>query len=96
MTAPAPRRRRRLRSGWAGYLFASPWLVGFLGLTLLPMVASLLLSFADWDGMNWGPEQPAGPDGKTKSGWKSAGLGNYRLLAAVLFFVMLVLYWIFR
>lgn len=38
--------------GRAGYLFASPWLVGFLGLTALPMLASLLLSLTRWDGLN--------------------------------------------
>ncbi|HUS93097.1 MAG TPA: sugar ABC transporter permease [Phycisphaerae bacterium] len=35
-----------------GYLFLSPWLVGFLGLTLLPMIASLLLSFCRWKGLD--------------------------------------------
>ena len=29
----------------SGYLFAAPWLIGFLGLTLLPMIASVILSF---------------------------------------------------
>lgn len=47
-----PMRRRRSRRGWAGYLFASPWLVGFFGLTLLPIVASLLLSLVSWNGVN--------------------------------------------
>ena len=36
-----------------GYLFASPWLTGFLLLTLLPLLGSLFLSFTKWDGMNW-------------------------------------------
>lgn len=31
-----------------GWLFASPWLIGFLIFTLGPMVASLFLSFTEW------------------------------------------------
>lgn len=40
---------RRARAGW---LFASPWLFGFAVLTAVPMLASLLLSFTDWAGLN--------------------------------------------
>lgn len=43
---------RRVSQNRIGYLFASPWLVGFLGLTLLPMIASLLLSFCRWKGLD--------------------------------------------
>ena len=32
-----------------GYLFLLPWLIGFLGLTIGPMVTSLYLSFTDFD-----------------------------------------------
>jgi len=32
-----------------GYLFLLPWLVGFLGLTIGPMLTSLYLSFTDFD-----------------------------------------------
>lgn len=43
----------RLRKAWrrngAGYLFLAPWLIGFLGLTLGPALASLYLSFTDYD-----------------------------------------------
>jgi multiple sugar transport system permease protein len=43
----------RLRRAWsrnaAGYLFLLPWLIGFLGLTLGPTLASLYLSFTDYD-----------------------------------------------
>ena len=48
------RRFGRLESNeakWA-YLFVSPWLVGFLLLTLGPMLASLLFSFAQYDVLN--------------------------------------------
>lgn len=54
----------RLRRGWVGYLFASPWLVGFFALTLVPIVASLLLSLLKWNGMTLGT-------------WEWVGLDNY-------------------
>lgn len=34
---------------WAAYLFLAPWLIGFLGFTLGPMLASLYLSFTRFD-----------------------------------------------
>jgi multiple sugar transport system permease protein len=43
------RLRRGLRHNAAGYLFLLPWLIGFFGLTLLPTIASLYLSFTDYD-----------------------------------------------
>src|SRR5262249_25335653 len=33
----------------AGYLFLLPWLIGFFGLTFGPALASLVLSFTDFD-----------------------------------------------
>ena len=33
----------------AGYLFASPWILGFLILTLGPIIASIFLSFCEYD-----------------------------------------------
>lgn len=53
------------RETLAAYGFISPWLVGFLLLTLGPMVASLLLSFTDYNLLR--PDQIR---------W--SGLGNYR------------------
>src|SRR5262245_30974066 len=44
----AGRARVRARN-LAGYVFIAPWLVGFLGFTLLPMAASLYLAFTDYD-----------------------------------------------
>ena len=44
-------RLERSEAKWA-YLFVSPWLFGFLLLTLGPMVASLLFSFAQYDVLN--------------------------------------------
>ncbi|MGJ4854716.1 carbohydrate ABC transporter permease [Labrys sp. KB_33_2] len=43
------RLRQALRRNGAGYLFLAPWLIGFLGLTLGPALASLYLSFTDYD-----------------------------------------------
>jgi multiple sugar transport system permease protein len=40
---------QRKRSGAAAYLFLAPWLIGFFGLTLGPALASLYLSFTDFD-----------------------------------------------
>ncbi len=35
----------------SGFLFISPWIVGFVLLTLGPMIASLLLAFSQWSGL---------------------------------------------
>jgi multiple sugar transport system permease protein len=44
------RGRARVRArNVAGYLFIAPWLIGFFGFTLLPIVASLYLAFTDYD-----------------------------------------------
>ena len=32
-----------------GYLFLSPWLIGFIAFTLLPILASLILAFTEYD-----------------------------------------------
>jgi multiple sugar transport system permease protein len=40
---------RSWRRNGAGYLFLMPWLIGFFGLTLGPTLASLYLSFTDYD-----------------------------------------------
>lgn len=32
-----------------GYLFLIPWLIGFLGLTIGPIITSFYLSFTDFD-----------------------------------------------
>jgi len=39
------------RDAWEGYLFASPWLLGFLLFTAGPMVVSLAMSLTAWDGI---------------------------------------------
>ncbi len=40
--------RRRQRNEWSGYLFLAPWIVGILGITIIPILASLYLSFTDY------------------------------------------------
>ena len=49
VSASRPRRRARHRDNRAAYLFLAPWLVGLFVLTLGPMLASLYLSFTDFD-----------------------------------------------
>ena len=50
-----PARRRRgsgvdtRRAMVAGYAFLSPWLIGFMVITAIPMLYSLYLSFTNWD-----------------------------------------------
>src|SRR5687768_11286598 len=46
---PATPKRRRQSDNLAGYIFLSPWLLGFLGLTLGPMLISLYLAFTDYN-----------------------------------------------
>jgi multiple sugar transport system permease protein len=38
-----------VRRNAVAYMFLTPWLIGFLGLTLYPMLYSLVLSFTDYD-----------------------------------------------
>ena len=37
------------REGLAGYVFLSPWLLGLMGITAIPMLISLYLSFTSYD-----------------------------------------------
>lgn len=45
----AGQKEQARRETATGYLFLLPWLLGFFGLTLLPMVYSLYLSFTSYD-----------------------------------------------
>ena len=47
--AKGRRRPIRWRRHALGYLFISPWIVGFLVFIAGPMIASLILSFTDYD-----------------------------------------------
>jgi ABC-type sugar transport system permease subunit len=72
MTAvPLPRRLRRpslaRREALWGYAFLTPWIVGFLAFTLIPMVATLGFSFTN---INLAQEQPL----------QFVGLRNYQRL----------------
>nr|WP_307807101.1 sugar ABC transporter permease [Naasia sp. SYSU D00057] len=44
-----PARKRRRGDTLAGYVFLSPWLIGFFALTAGPMLASLYLAFTDYN-----------------------------------------------
>src|SRR5579883_681480 len=48
------REKRRLlgRDGRVAYVFLAPWLIGLVGITLGPLVASLFLSFTHYDLFN--------------------------------------------
>jgi multiple sugar transport system permease protein len=50
-TTPRQKRRRARQNLWA-LLFLSPWIVGFLVFTAGPMLASLDLSFTDYDALS--------------------------------------------
>lgn len=41
--------RRVVRNNLDGWLFASPWILGFILWTLGPMIASLVIAFSEWD-----------------------------------------------
>lgn len=45
-------KKRRTSVNVFGYLFISPWLLGFILFTSVPMIASLYLSFTKYDGLS--------------------------------------------
>ena len=47
--ANVPRTRLERRKFWMGLLFASPWIIGFLGFTLYPIGSSLYYSLTRYD-----------------------------------------------
>ena len=49
MPAPHPRLTASRREAITFYLAISPWLIGFLTFTLIPMAISLYLGFTRWD-----------------------------------------------
>ncbi|MBR8640098.1 sugar ABC transporter permease [Streptomyces tuirus] len=51
-SAPAPRKRPKREREGAAWVFLSPWVLGAIVLTLLPMAVSLYLSFTDYDLFN--------------------------------------------
>ncbi|MGW0476649.1 carbohydrate ABC transporter permease [Streptomyces coeruleorubidus] len=52
VTATAPKRRPKREREGAAWVFLSPWVLGAIVLTLLPMAVSLYLSFTDYDLFN--------------------------------------------
>jgi len=80
-----PRERREAREF---YLFISPWLIGFVVFTAGPMLASALLSFAEWDVIT--PPKWVGLDNyralvRDPLFWKSLGVtATYTLIAVPL------------
>ncbi|WP_239160124.1 carbohydrate ABC transporter permease [Virgisporangium ochraceum] len=46
---PASRRPSKWREGIAGYVFLSPFLLGLMGITAIPMLYSLYLSFTNYE-----------------------------------------------
>jgi multiple sugar transport system permease protein len=64
--ADRPRTSMTARRQRAFYLFTSPWIIGFLLLTVVPMAYALWLGFTTFDGIS--------------PNWRYVGLGNYREL----------------
>ncbi|MGW3730568.1 carbohydrate ABC transporter permease, partial [Streptomyces sp. NPDC000851] len=64
--ANRPRISMNARRQRAFYMFTSPWIIGFLLLTIAPMAYALWLSFTTFDGIS--PH------------WRYVGLDNYREL----------------
>ncbi|MET9684322.1 carbohydrate ABC transporter permease [Streptomyces coeruleorubidus] len=52
VTATAPKRHPKREREGAAWVFLSPWVLGAIVLTLLPMAVSLYLSFTDYDLFN--------------------------------------------
>jgi multiple sugar transport system permease protein len=46
---PAARRRSKREKQWPAFVFLSPWMLGAVVLTLMPMAVSLYLSFTDYN-----------------------------------------------
>ncbi len=41
-----------IKKYWAGYFFLGPWIIGLLAFTIIPMIASLYLSFTNYNILN--------------------------------------------
>jgi multiple sugar transport system permease protein len=84
---PRGRMSYRRRDQWMGYLFISPWLIGFFVFTLIPMIASLYLGFTDYRltaSPNWiGVENFVRMFTSDPRYWKSVQATFYYILTAV-------------
>ncbi|TMG68741.1 MAG: sugar ABC transporter permease [Chloroflexi bacterium] len=52
MPRPALLRRRAVRRAATFYLLVSPWLLGFVLLSAVPLAGALLMSLTNYDGLN--------------------------------------------
>jgi multiple sugar transport system permease protein len=73
--------RLRLRENLQGYLFASPWLIGFFVFLIGPMIFSIILSFYQWDGIT-----------SFTGNARFVGIENYRKILAEDRFFKIALY----
>ena len=83
-----PRLTKRGRSeALAFWLFISPWLIGFVGFLLGPMIASVYISLTEWDSFT--PAEFVGLDNYTRAltddpvFWKALGNTFYYALVSV-------------
>ncbi|MEU5871190.1 sugar ABC transporter permease [Glycomyces sp. NPDC047369] len=78
---------RRKKEAFYFWLFISPWLIGFVGFLLGPMIASVYISFTEWDSFT--PPEWVGLDNYVKAltedpvFWKALGNTFYYALISV-------------
>lgn len=41
--------KKWIRNNWAGFFFLSPWIIGMIAFTIIPIIVSLYLSFTDYN-----------------------------------------------
>jgi multiple sugar transport system permease protein len=79
--------RRRLRETMRGWLMASPWIIGFLIFTLIPIIMLFVLSFMEWNLLT--PPKFIGLDNYKKmlfqepQVWKSVWITTYYSIISV-------------
>jgi len=79
MTRRKPTKYNR-REALAGYLFISPWIVGFLIFTAGTMIYSLVISFSHFN-LATNIMRPAGPELSGPTGLPSVVLADERTMA---------------
>jgi len=62
MPRPAVWRRRGVRRAVTFYLLISPWLLGFVLLSAIPLIGAFLMSFTNYDGLNFDYVRLVGAD----------------------------------
>jgi multiple sugar transport system permease protein len=91
---PAVWRRRRVRRAVTFYLLISPWLLGFVLLSAVPLAGAFLMSFTNYDGLNLDYLQFVGADNYARAladPDAQYALGRTLLLMAVIVPIGLVL-----